>query len=91
MRWFRSFGYNLKQGCKGIFRNSIMSTASVLVLLSCMIIVGTFYLVIVNIEENFNRVDNLNVIEVRIPATYSDAQIEEQRGHRYCKSVCKFS
>ena len=77
MRWFRSFGYNLKQGCKGIFRNSIMSTASVLVLLSCMIIVGTFYLVIVNIEENFNRVDNLNVIEVRIPATYSDAQIEE--------------
>ena len=77
MRWFRSFGYNLKQGCKGIFRNSIMSTASVLVLLSCMIIVGTFYLVIVNIEENFNRVDNLNVIEVRIPATYSDTQIEE--------------
>ena len=70
MRWFRSFGYNLKQGCKGIFRNSIMSTASVLVLLSCMIIVGTFYLVIVN----------LNVIEVRIPATYSDAQIEEIGG-----------
>ena len=80
MRWFRAFGYNLKQGCKGIFRNSIMSTASVLVLLSCMIIVGTFYLVIVNIEENFNRVDNLNVIEVRIPATYSDAQIEEIGG-----------
>jgi cell division transport system permease protein len=45
-----------------------------------MIIVGTFYLVIVNIEENFNRVDNLNVIEVRIPATYSDAQIEEIGG-----------
>ncbi|MBQ9794218.1 MAG: permease-like cell division protein FtsX [Clostridia bacterium] len=77
MRWFRSFVYNLKQGCKGIFRNSIMSTASVLVLLSCMIIVGTFYLVIANIEENFSRVDNLNVIEVRIPATYSDGQIEE--------------
>ncbi len=77
MRWFRSFGYNLKQGCKGIFRNSIMSTASVLVLLSCMIIVGTFYLVIANIEENFNRLENLNVIEVRIPATYSDAQIQE--------------
>ncbi len=77
MRWFRSLLYNVKQGCKGIFRNSIMSTASVLVLLSCMIIVGTFYLVIANIEENFNRMDNLNVIEVRIPATYSDAQIEE--------------
>ena len=45
MRWFRSLFYNIRQGIKGIFRNSIMSTASVLVLLSCMIIVGTFYLV----------------------------------------------
>lgn len=77
MRWFRSLGYNLKQGIKGIFRNSIMSTASVLVLLSCMIIVGTFYLVIANIEENFRQIDNLNVIEVRMDATYSDEQIEQ--------------
>ncbi len=77
MRWFRSLGYNLKQGVKGIFRNSIMSTASVLVLLSCMIIVGTFYLVIVNIEENFRQIDNLNVIEVRMDATYSDEQIAQ--------------
>ena len=77
MRWFRSLGYNFKQGVKGIFRNSIMSTASVLVLLSCMVIVGTFYLVIANIEENFRQIDNLNVIEVRMDTTYSDEQIEE--------------
>lgn len=77
MRWFRSLGYNIKQGVKGIFRNSIMSTASVLVLLSCMVIVGTFYLVIANIEENFQMIDNLNVIEVRMDSTYSDEQIEK--------------
>ncbi len=77
MRWLRSFRYNLAQGAKSIFRNSVMSTASVLVLLSCMIILGTFYLVIANIDENFNRIENLNVIEVRIPATYSDDQIAE--------------
>lgn len=77
MRWLRSFRYNLLQGIKGIFRNSVMSTASVLVLLSCMIILGTFYLVIVNIEENFNQIENLNVIEVRMPSTYSDGQIAE--------------
>lgn len=77
MRWLRSFGYNLKQGVKGIFRNSIMSTASVLVLLSCMIILGTFYLVIANLEENFNKLENLNLIEVRMSTTYSDAQIAE--------------
>lgn len=77
MRWLRSFGYNLLQGVKGIFRNSVMSTASVLVLLSCMIILGTFYLVIVNIEANFNLTKNINVIEVRLPSTYSDEQIAE--------------
>lgn len=77
MRWLRSFQYNLTQGLKSIFRNSVMSTASVLVLLSCMIILGTFYLVIANIEENFNRIDNLNVIEVRMPSTYSEDQIAE--------------
>ena len=38
MRCLRSLGYNFKQGVKGIFRNSIMSTASVLVLLSCVIL-----------------------------------------------------
>lgn len=77
MRWFRSFGYHVKQGVKSIFRNSIMSTASVLVLLSCMIIVGTFYLVIASLEENFNRLENLNLIEIRLSTTYSDAQINE--------------
>ena len=77
MRWFRSLFYNIRQGIKGIFRNSIMSTASVLVLLSCMLIVGTFYLVIASLEENFNLIDNLNVIEVRLSTTYSDAQIAE--------------
>lgn len=87
MRWFRSLFYNIKQGIKGIFRNSIMSTASVLVLLSCMIIVGTFYLVIASLEENFNMIDNLNVIEVRMSTTYSDAQIDEigDELNRICK------
>lgn len=80
MRLLRSFQYNLVQGIKSIFRNSVMSTASVLVLLSCMIILGTFYLVIANIEKNFNEIQDLNVIEVRIPATYTEEQISEVGG-----------
>lgn len=77
MRWFRSFGYNLAQGFKGVFRNSVMSTASVLVLLSCMIIIGTFYLVIASIEENMNNIGDLTVIEVRVSPNYSQEQLEE--------------
>ena len=77
MRWLRSFGYNLVQGIKGVFRNSVMSTASVLVLLSCMIIIGTFFLVINCIEENMSNIGNLTVIEVRVSPNYSDEQLQE--------------
>lgn len=77
MRTIRSFGYHIAQGFKSIFRNSVMSLASIFVLVSCMLILGTFYLIITNIEENFNSIDNLNVIEVRMPSAYSAEQIEE--------------
>lgn len=87
MRMLRSFQYNLVQGCKSIFRNSVMSTASVLVLLSCMIILGTFYLVLANIEQNVQAIQDLNVIEVRVSSTYSEGQIAEIGGmlDRICK------
>ncbi|MCH5183308.1 MAG: FtsX-like permease family protein [Oscillospiraceae bacterium] len=77
MRWFRSFGYNLTQGIKGVFRNSVMSTASVLVLLSCMVIIGTFFLAINGIEENMNNIGNLTLIEVRVSPNYTQEQLDE--------------
>lgn len=77
MRWLRSFGYNFAQGIKNVFRNSVMSTASVLVLLSCMIIVGTFYLVINCIEDNMNSIGDLTVIEVRVSPNYTQEQLDE--------------
>lgn len=79
MRFFRSLRYHFSQGLTGIVRNGVMTVASILILVSCMVILGTFYLVIRNIDENFNNMKNLNVIEVRIPATYSEDQIEEVR------------
>ena len=76
MRFIRSFGYHIAEGFKSIFRNSVMTFASLLVLISCMLILGTFYLVITNIEENFNSIDHLNVIEVRIKNTYTPEEVQ---------------
>lgn len=89
MRALRCFRYNFVQGVKGVFRNSVMSFASVLVLISCMIILGTFYLVLTNIEENFNRIQSLNDIEARMSSTASDAQIEEigEKLNEICRSM----
>lgn len=77
MRFFRSLFYHISQGIKNIFRNGVMTIASLLVLVSCMVILGTFYLVISNIDENFNNMKDLNMIEVRIPSTYTEEQTDE--------------
>ena len=71
------FFYNLGQGFKGVARNSVMSTASILVLIACMILVGTFFVVIDTIDRNFNAIDDLNVIEVMMDKDYSESQIIE--------------
>lgn len=67
--------YNIGQGFKGVFRNSVMTTASILVLVACMILVGTFYLVIDTIDRNFNAIDNLNVIEIMLDKDYTEEEI----------------
>lgn len=72
-----TFFYNIGQGFKGVFRNSVMSTASVLVLIACMILVGTFYLVIDTIDLNFKAIDNLNVIEIMIDKSCGEDEIIE--------------
>lgn len=69
------FFYNIGQGFKGVFRNSVMSTASILVLIACMILVGTFYVVIDTIDRNFKAIDNLNVIEIMMDKDYSENEI----------------
>lgn len=72
-----TFFYNIGQGFKGVFRNRVMTTASVLVLIACMILVGTFYLVIDTIDRNFKAINNLNVIEVMLDKDYGEAEIVE--------------
>ena len=72
MKKIRSFFYLLGQGFIGVFRNSIMTTASVLVLVCCMLVMGTFGLVVKVIEKNFEQVDDLNVI-----VAYLDKELDE--------------
>ena len=72
-----TFFYNIGQGFKGVFRNRVMTTASILVLMACMVLVGTFYLVIDTINRNFEKIQNLNVIEVMLQKDYDEKQVRE--------------
>ena len=56
--------YFVSQAFKGIFRNGVMSFASVAVLMSCLVVLGGFALLVHNINVNLEQFGLLNEIEV---------------------------
>lgn len=79
MRHIYNFFYLLCQGFIGIFRNSIMTTASILVLVCCMLIVGTFGLVIKAVDASLDEINDLNVIVAYIDKTASGEEIRQMK------------
>lgn len=79
MKAIRNFFYLIGQGFMGVFRNSIMSTASILILICCMLIVGTFGLVIKGINDNVDQINDLNVIMAYISPYAEEDDIDQMR------------
>ncbi len=77
MKMLNNFFYHLRQGIVGIFRNGIMSITSTLVLVSCMIIVGTFYMVIDNIDKNLKSIEDINVITIYLSDNLTEEEIKK--------------
>lgn len=67
--------YSLKQSLASIFRNGIMSIASILVLASCLMLLGTFYLFTVNVDANLDDMSSLNEVVVYVDETCNDEEI----------------
>lgn len=57
-----SFSYLMSRSFKGFSRNSLMSVASVLILTSCLLVSGSFGLIIYNLYVNLNSLNELNEI-----------------------------
>lgn len=70
-------GYSLKLAMIGIFKNAVMTVSSVLVLLSCLIIMGTFFLVIKNINYNINKIDGFNKIVLFVDKEADEFEVLE--------------
>lgn len=56
------FGYLLKEGYRSLKKNLFMSAASILVLVSCLLITGCAYLVFENIEHGFDWAYQQNIV-----------------------------
>lgn len=50
----------IKDGFKGVFRNGLMSFASILVLFSGLILIGIFTTLIKNVNHNLDKMDDFN-------------------------------
>lgn len=74
-----SLTYTLSQSLVGMFRNSVMSIASVLVLASCLIVLGTFGLLIRNINYNLKDLTLLNEVVAFADTDCSESELEQIR------------
>ena len=57
-----SLSYLMSRSFKGFSRNGLMSLASILILTSCMLVSGSFGLIIYNLYVNLNTLNELNEI-----------------------------
>lgn len=70
-------GYYLKLAFNGLIKNPVMTISSIFVLLSCLVIMGSFYLVIKNVNYNVDKIDGYNKIVLFIERDATDYEVLE--------------
>jgi cell division transport system permease protein len=69
-----NFGYLLKEGIRGIFLHGFMSFAAVCVTVACLLIVGSFSILVYNVNIMVDELNKTNEILVYIDETLTDAE-----------------
>ena len=70
-----SITYFIGQSIKGLWRNGVMSLASITVLMSCLTVMGSFSLLVLNINHNLSILGVLNEIVVFVKEDTDDLEI----------------
>ncbi len=74
----RNIPYHLKEGFVSIWRNGVMTTASVLILVCCMLVLGTFYAVADNLSSFIEeQIDEMRTINGYVSSEIADEEIEK--------------
>lgn len=76
----------LKQAFTSLWRNGVMSVASVAVLMSCLVVLGAFVLLVANLNKNLDNIAKLNVIMV-----FCDYDLEEGKAEEIGSDIKKLS
>ena len=79
MRRFNT-GYYIKEGVRSIFTHGFMSFAAVCTIVACLLIMGTFSLVAVNLEHNLTKLESENEFLAYIDESLSDEEARAIEG-----------
>ena len=69
-----NLGYLLKEGIKGIFTHGFMSFAAVCVTVACLLIVGSFSILMYNMNIMVEELNKTNEVLVYVDSSLSDAE-----------------
>ena len=69
-----NFGYLLREGVRGVFSHGFRSFAAVCVTVACLIIMGSFCLISLNLNTMVKELESENEILVYIDESYSEAE-----------------
>ncbi len=74
-----SFFYFIKSSFKGMYKNALMTIASVFVLVACMLIIGSVYLASENVLSFMDKLEDQNEIVAFIDDAYGDDSLSREQ------------
>lgn len=74
MKKSKNIGYLFQEGFRGIFLHGFMSFAAVCVTVACLIIIGSFSMILYNLQLLVTELEQQNEVLVYIDETYNTAQ-----------------
>ena len=75
----RNFGYYIREGVRNMFSHGFMSFAAVGITVACLVIMGTFTLVAINLNENLKDLERENEILAFVDETYTQEEAKALR------------
>jgi len=67
--------YFISQSVKSLWRNGVMTIASILVLMSCLVVMGSFAAIVMNLNSNLDSLGDMNEIVVFIDMEKNEDEI----------------
>ena len=79
--------YFIKSAFKGMYKNALMTLASVFVLMACMLIIGSVFLASENVSSAMNKLEAQNEITAFVDDAYGDDNLSREQLCDKIKSI----